>query len=323
MNSIAKQPLSIQYDPAHQLQHMLGTNGLPKNIVNDIFSRAEELLNADNTLKLTPPSLENKTVFTLFFEPSTRTRSAFEVAAKRLGANVVNLDVSQSATTKGESLLDTVSNLQAMGADIFVVRHSEEGIAEKIAKHVGTQTAVINAGDGCNEHPTQALLDAFTLHRLNYNFSALRIAIVGDIAHSRVARSQLYLFRTLGVNDLRVVGPKDFIPDDIKSLGATSSHNDLRSGLKDVDIIITLRIQRERMSSTHLPDLNAYFNEYGLTQETLAFAKPDAKVLHPGPINRNVEIAPEIADGPQSLILQQVTNGVAVRMAIMMMVTKI
>ena len=230
----------------------------------------------------------------------------------------MNLNINTSATSKGESLLDTLHNLQAMHTDMFVVRHNQSGAAEFIAQHVAPHVSVINAGDGCHAHPTQAMLDMFTIRRHKQHFPDLRVAIVGDILHSRVARSQIQALSTLGVGEIRVIGPKTLLPADSQTLGVHVYH-DMAAGLQDVDVIITLRLQFERMQGALLPSANEYFASYGLTTDKLKLAKPDAIVMHPGPINRGVEIASDVADGPQSVILEQVTHGIAVRMAVMSM----
>jgi aspartate carbamoyltransferase catalytic subunit len=240
------------------------------------------------------------------------------LAGKRLSADVINLNIETSATSKGESLLDTLKNLEAMQSDMFIVRHSDSGAAHFIAEHCTPNVAIINAGDGRHAHPTQAMLDMLTIRRHKGGFDGLKIAIVGDILHSRVARSQLQALTTLGVSDVRLVGPKTLVPSFFAQMGATICH-DLEAGLKDVDVVVMLRLQKERMKGALLPSESEFYRLYGLTEETLAWAKPDAIVMHPGPINRGVEISSEVADGKHSVILDQVTNGIAVRMAVMSM----
>lgn len=262
--------------------------------------------------------LRGKTITNLFFEASTRTRTTFELAAKRLSADVLNISISTSATAKGESLLDMLRNLEAMHCDMFVVRHSQSGAAHFIAGHVAPHISVINAGDGCHAHPTQAMLDMFTIRRHKQHFNDLRVAIVGDIKHSRVARSQIHALTTLGVAEVRVIAPKTLVPSEVQSLGVHVFHN-AEQGLRDVDVVIMLRLQNERMDGAFLPSSNEYFQLFGLTPQKLALAKPDAIVMHPGPINRGIEIDSLVADGGQSVILDQVTNGIAVRMAVMSM----
>lgn len=307
-----------QLTDSGQLKHFLTIEGLKRDLLTEIMDRAEQFSSISGRQVKKVPLLRGKTIMNLFFENSTRTRTTFELAAKRLSADVMNLNINTSATSKGESLLDTLHNLQAMHTDMFVVRHSQSGAAEFIAQHVAPHVSVINAGDGCHAHPTQAMLDMFTIRRHKQHFPDLRVAIVGDILHSRVARSQIQALSTLGVGEIRVIGPKTLLPADSKTLGVHVYH-DMETGLQDVDVIITLRLQLERMQGALIPSANEYFASYGLTEDKLKFAKPDAIVMHPGPINRSVEIASAVADGPQSVILEQVTHGIAVRMAVMSM----
>jgi aspartate carbamoyltransferase catalytic subunit len=262
------------------------------------------------------PLLRGKAVFNLFFEPSTRTRTTFEIAAKRLSADVINLAINISSATKGESILDTVANLAAMQADMFIVRHAASGAPYLIARHVAEEIHVINAGDGRHAHPTQGLLDMFTIRHYKKDFTGLRVAIVGDVLHSRVARSQIHALSILGVPEIRVVGPKTLLPTHVEAMGVHVYH-DMAKGLKDVDVVMMLRLQNERMQGALLPSPQEYFKFYGLTAEKLALARPDAIVLHPGPMNRGVEIDSDVADGKQSVILPQVTFGIAIRMAVM------
>ncbi|MGD8619849.1 MAG: aspartate carbamoyltransferase catalytic subunit, partial [Gammaproteobacteria bacterium] len=253
----------------------------------------------------------------LFFEASTRTRTTFELAAKRLSADVLNINITQSSAVKGETLLDTLRNLEAMHVDMFVVRHSDSGAAHFIANHVAPHVRVINAGDGRHSHPTQAMLDMFTIRRVKGpDFGRLRVAIVGDILHSRVARSQIHALNLLNTGEVRVVAPATLIPAHADSLGVHVFH-DLQSGIEGVDVIIMLRLQRERMQGALLPSEHEYYELFGLTNRKLAHAQPDVTVMHPGPINRGVEMDSEVADGPHSVILEQVTHGIAVRMAVM------
>lgn len=301
-----------------QLKHFLTIEGLKRDLLTEIMDRAEQFSSISGRQVKKVPLLRGKTIMNLFFENSTRTRTTFELAAKRLSADVMNLNINTSATSKGESLLDTLHNLQAMHTDMFVVRHSQSGAAEFIAQHVAPHVSVINAGDGCHAHPTQAMLDMFTIRRHKHHFPDLRVAIVGDILHSRVARSQIQALSTLGVGEIRVIGPKTLLPANSQTLGVHVYH-DMEAGLQDVDVIITLRLQFERMQGALLPSANEYFASYGLTEDKLKFAKPDAIVMHPGPINRGVEIASVVADGSQSVILEQVTHGIAIRMAVMSM----
>lgn len=301
-----------------QLRHFLTIEGLKRPLLTEIMDRAEQFSSIGHRQVKKVPLLRGKTIINLFFENSTRTRSTFELAAKRLSADVMNFNISTSATSKGESLLDTLHNLEAMHTDMFVVRHDQSGAAEFIAQHVAPHVSVINAGDGCHAHPTQAMLDMFTIRRHKQDFPNLRVAIIGDILHSRVARSQIQALATLGVGEIRVIGPQTLLPRDSQTLGVHVYH-DMSEGLKDVDVIITLRLQRERMQGALLPSAREYFRCYGLSEEKLRQAKSDAIVMHPGPINRGVEIASSVADGPQSVILEQVTHGIAIRMAVMSM----
>ncbi|SCY18579.1 aspartate carbamoyltransferase [Nitrosospira sp. Nl5] len=299
-----------------ELQHLLTTEGLPGPILLNILDTAESFVGVTERDVKKVPLLRGKSIFNLFFEPSTRTRTTFEIAAKRLSADVVNLNIAASSQSKGETLLDTVNNLSAMHADMFVVRHSQSGTAHLIARHVRAEIHIINAGDGRHAHPTQGLLDMFTIRHYKRDFHNLRVAIVGDILHSRVARSQIHALTTLGVPEVRVIAPKTLLPAKVERLGVHVYH-DMAQGLKDVDVLLMLRLQNERMLSARLPSAEEYFKYYGLTQEKLALARPDAIVLHPGPMNRGVEIDSAVADGKQSVILPQVTFGIAVRMAVM------
>jgi aspartate carbamoyltransferase catalytic subunit len=300
-----------------ELQHLLTTEGLPARILTDILDRAAGFVNVAERGEIKKvPLLHGKSVFNVFFENSTRTRTTFEIAAKRLSADVVNLNIGSSSTSKGETLLDTVDNLCAMHADMFVVRHSQSGAAHLIAKHVAPEIHVINAGDGRHAHPTQALLDMFTIRHYKKEFHNLRVAIVGDILHSRVARSQIHALTTLGVPEVRVIAPKTLLPTGVEKMGVHVYH-DMLQGLRDVDVVMMLRLQNERMQGAALPSAQEYFKYYGLTQEKLALAREDAIVMHPGPMNRGVEIDSSVADGSHSVILPQVTFGIAVRMAVM------
>jgi aspartate carbamoyltransferase catalytic subunit len=262
------------------------------------------------------PLLRGKTIVNLFFENSTRTRTTFELAATRLSADVLSMNIAVSATSKGESLLDTIRNLEAMHVDMFVVRHGISGAGHFIAQNTAPHISVINAGDGQHAHPTQAMLDMFTIRQYKKTFDHLKVVIIGDILHSRVARSQIQALRTLGVKEIRVIAPKTLLPQHVESLGV-KPFNNMEQGLIGSDVIMMLRLQKERMTSALLPSEREYFKCFGLTEKRLKLANPDAIVMHPGPINRGVEIESSIADGSQSVILQQVTNGVAIRMAIM------
>ena len=302
-----------------ELIHLLSTEGLSKDILTQILDTAENFVSVNDREVKKVPLLRGKSVFNLLFENSTRTRTTFEIAAKRLSADVFNLDIARSSTAKGETLLDTIDNLSAMAADIFVVRHSESGAPYLIAQHVAPHVHVVNAGDGRHAHPTQGLLDMYTIRHYKKDFSNLRVAIVGDVLHSRVARSDIHALTTLGAAEVRVVGPRTLVPSDMSSMGVRVFHN-LEEGIKDCDVIIMLRLQNERMSGALLPSSQEYFKSFGLTEKRLALAKPDAIVMHPGPINRGVEIDSAVVDGPQAVILSQVTFGIAVRMAVMSIV---
>ena len=307
-----------------ELQHLLTIDGLPRDILAAILDNAAPFtVVAEREVKKLP-LLRGKSVFNLFFENSTRTRTTFEIAAKRLSADVINLNINTSSTAKGETLLDTVDNLCAMQADMFVVRHASSGAPFLIAQHLAAMgfdhIHVINAGDGRHAHPTQGLLDMYTIRHYKKRFDNLVVAIVGDVLHSRVARSQIHALTTLGVPEIRVIGPNTLLPTEIGKLGVRV-FNDMRSGLKDVDVVMMLRLQNERMKGALLPSPQEFFKSYGLTAEKLQFARPDAIVMHPGPMNRGVEIDSAVADGPHAVILPQVTFGIAVRMAVMSMLT--
>ncbi len=299
-----------------ELIHLLSTEGLPKAVLTQILDTAGTFLSVNEREVKKVPLLRGKSVFNLFFENSTRTRTTFEIAAKRLSADVINLDIARSSTAKGESLLDTISNLSAMHADMFVVRHGESGAPHLIARHCAPHVRVVNAGDGRHAHPTQGLLDMYTIRHFKGDFTGLVVAIVGDIVHSRVARSAIHALATLGVPEIRAVGPRTLVPGDMAAMGARVCHT-LAEGIQGADVVIMLRLQNERMSGGLLPSAGEFFKSFGLTPEKLALAKPDAIVMHPGPINRGVEISSEVADGRQSVILPQVTFGIAVRMAVM------
>ncbi len=299
-----------------ELVHLLSIEGLPQANIHQILDTAGSFLSVNDREVKKVPLLRGKSVFNLFFENSTRTRTTFEIAAKRLSADVLNLDIARSSTAKGETLLDTVANLSAMHADMFVVRHSESGAPYLIAQHCAPHVHVVNAGDGRHAHPTQGLLDMYTIRHFKKDFRNLTVAIVGDIVHSRVARSDIHALNILGVPEIRAVGPKTLVPGDLKDMGVRVCH-DMAEGVRGADVVIMLRLQNERMSGGMLPSAGEFFKNFGLTPEKLALAKPDAIVMHPGPINRGVEIASTVADGAQSVILPQVTFGIAVRMAVM------
>ena len=308
----------LQLNKTGNLNHLLTTEGLKEDLIFKIFNLADSFLNINNRDIKNVPLLRGKTVCNLFFENSTRTRTTFEIAAKRLSADVINLDIPSSSQSKGESVLDTIDNLIAMGADIFIIRHSQPGMPEKIAKHVGPNVHVINAGDGHHEHPTQGLLDVFTIKKFKDNFKLLSTAIVGDIKHSRVARSEIFALSALGVPDIRLIGPKNLMPDNIK-VSNIKIFDSMEKGLRDVDVIMMLRIQKERMTGDNIPSEEDYFTNFGLRKKHLGLSKKDAIVMHPGPMNRGVEIDSEVADSDQSVILSQVTFGIAIRMAVMAM----
>jgi aspartate carbamoyltransferase catalytic subunit len=310
---------SPQLNEKGELQHLLSVEGLPREILVQILDTAESFVGVTERDIKKVPLLRGKSVFNLFFEPSTRTRTTFEIAAKRLSADVINLNIALSSQTKGESLLDTVANLSAMHADLFVVRHASAGAPFLIARGVKAHEHVINAGDGRHAHPTQGLLDLFTIRHYKKDFSRLTVAIVGDILHSRVARSLIHGLTTLGTPEVRVIGPQTLLPAGVESLGVRVFH-DMREGMKGADVIVMLRLQNERMSGALLPSAQEFFMTYGLTAEKLALAHPEAIVMHPGPMNRGVEIDSSVADGSHSVILPQVTFGIAVRMAVMSIV---
>ena len=309
-----------QFNAQGDLTHLLSTEGLSRETITRILDTAQSFLEvADRKVKKVP-LLRGKSVFNLFFENSTRTRTTFEIAAKRLSADVINLDVGRSSTAKGETLLDTIDNLVAMHADMFVIRHSESGAPYLVAEHLRRMgydgVHVVNAGDGRHAHPTQGLLDMYTIRHYKKDFASLTVAIVGDVLHSRVARSDIHALKTLGAAEIRIVGPQTLLPSAGERLGVCVCKS-LPEGLAGCDVVIMLRLQNERMSGALLPSAREYFKCYGLTPAMLALAKPDAIVMHPGPMNRGVEIASEVADGKQAVILSQVSFGIAVRMAVM------
>jgi len=305
-----------------ELKHLLSTEGLPAELIHHILDTAVPFAAVAEREVKKVPLLRGKSVFNLFFENSTRTRTTFEIAAKRLSADVINLNINTSSAAKGESLLDTVDNLAAMQADMFVVRHAASGAPYLIAQHLAAtgrnHIRVINAGDGRHAHPTQSLLDMYTIRHYKKDFSRLSIAIVGDVLHSRVARSQIHALTTLGVPEVRVIAPRTLLPTGVERMDVRV-FTDMREGLRGVDVVMMLRLQNERMQGALLPSSQEYFKFYGLTPEKLALAKPDAIVMHPGPMNRGVEIDSAVADGNQAVILPQVSFGIAVRMAVMAM----
>ena len=309
----------LQLNNEGRLHHFLSIEGLSRETITEILDVAESFISVGKREIKKVPLLRGKTVVNLFFEASTRTRTTFEIAAKRLSADVINLNPSISSTKKGETVLDTIDNLEAMHTDLFVVRHSNSGAAHLIAKHLPPHVRLINAGDGRHSHPTQAMLDAFTIRSYKKDFTKLKVAIVGDILHSRVARSLIHALNTLGVREVRVVAPKTLLPTAVEQLGVHPFHN-MYEGLEDVDVVVMLRLQRERMDGALIPSEQEYFRVYGLTDEKLSVAKDDAIVMHTGPMNRGLEIDSAVADGPRAVILPQVTNGIAVRMAVMALV---
>ncbi|MCK5829207.1 MAG: aspartate carbamoyltransferase catalytic subunit [Methylococcales bacterium] len=306
----------LQLNKEGRLKHFLTIDGLNKDILTEILDVAESFSTMPAQKVNKVPLLRGKTIVNLFFENSTRTRTTFELAATRLSADVLSINIAASATSKGESLLDTIRNLEAMHVDMFVVRHAISGAGHFIAQNTAPHISVINAGDGQHAHPTQAMLDMFTIRQYKKKFDHLNVVIIGDILHSRVARSQIQALNVLGVKEIRVVAPKTLLPQNVESLGV-KPFNNIEQGLEGSDVIMMLRLQKERMTSALLPNEREYFKCFGLTEERLKSASHDAIIMHPGPINRGVEIESSIADGSQSVILQQVTNGVAIRMAIM------
>jgi aspartate carbamoyltransferase catalytic subunit len=312
-------PRRLQLDEEGRLKHFLTTDGLDRALLTEILDRAEGFLGVARQAVKKVPLCRGKIIANIFFENSTRTRTTFELAAKRLSADVLNVNISTSATAKGETLLDTLRNLEAMNVDMFVVRHADSGAAQFIAEHAAPFVSVINAGDGSYAHPTQGMLDMFTIRRHKGAFEPLIAVIVGDVLHSRVARSQIGALRTLGAAEVRVVAPRTLIPAEAEEALGVRLCPDLASGVRDADVIILLRLQRERMNGAFLPSEHEYFQLFGLTEQRIGQAKPDAIVMHPGPINRGVEMDSGIADGARSVILEQVSNGLAVRMAVMSM----
>jgi aspartate carbamoyltransferase catalytic subunit len=320
-----KNPMSNQINKEGKLTHLLTLEGMPKEQLLYILDTAKQFVSvtSPNREVRKVPLLRGKSVFNLFFENSTRTRTTFEIAANRLSADVINLDIPTSSTSKGESLMDTIDNLIAMQADIFVVRHNISKAPIEIANHVPDHVHVINAGDGSHQHPTQGLLDAYTIRHFKKDFTKLKVAIIGDILHSRVAKSNIHALTTLGCHDIRAIGPESLLPSDLakdlNALGVKIYHK-VEDGITDADVVMTLRIQKERMDEGQVPEGAAFFKQFGLNPERLAMAKSDAIVMHPGPMNRGVEIDSSVADGKQSVILNQVTFGIAIRMAVMSIV---
>lgn len=298
--------------PLHR-RHLIGIEGLSADEITGILDVAEEFVDLNRQIEKKRTTLRGRTQINLFFEASTRTQSSFEIAGKRLGADVMNMSVGNSSVKKGETLIDTAMTLNAMHPDILVVRHHASGAVALLARKV--DCCVVNAGDGAHEHPTQALLDALTIRRNKGRIAGLTVAICGDVLHSRVARSNMLLLSTMGAR-VRVVAPSSLLPAGIEQYGV-EVHRRMESGLEDADIVMMLRLQRERMAGSFIPSVKEYFHYFGLDEAKLRRAKPDALVMHPGPMNRGVEIDSSVADGPQSLIREQVEMGVAVRMAVL------
>ena len=302
---------NIQFNDDKKLIHFL-------NIQNLSAQQILEILELADTVK--SKSLNGKTVASLFFEPSTRTKTTFELAAKRLGVDFINIDIANSSTSKGESIIDMIKTLEAMQCNMFVVRHSTSGIPHYIAEQVGNKISVINAGDGTHAHPTQAMLDMYTIKKYKTNFKDLNVAIVGDILHSRVAKSLITSLNILRVKNINIIGPKNLMPENINKLNVTYS-DQLEKGIDQADVIIMLRLQKERMREA-LISTDDYYEEFGLTKNKIKSAKKDVIVMHPGPINRGIEIDSDVADGPNSVILDQVSAGISIRMAIMSLILK-
>jgi aspartate carbamoyltransferase catalytic subunit len=316
-SEVVENEASLQIDSNGNLCHLLTLKGLEKSLLIDILDDAEQYLTEPGELPARSQSLAGRTVGNLFFEPSTRTRASFDLAGKRLGADVLNLDVNTSSRKKGESILDTIYTLEAMQVDVMVVRDASDGVPAYIARHVQPHVSILNAGESDVSHPTQGLLDVLTIRQHKGSFEGLTVAIVGDIRHSRVAMSATHALNTLGVGELRLVSPPVLAPDPDKVPGAIILDN-LVDGLADADVVMALRIQRERIGNLDgIPGIDEYFANYGVSHERLKVARPDAIVMHPGPMNRGIEIEGALADSKHSVITQQVTNGVAVRMAVL------
>jgi aspartate carbamoyltransferase catalytic subunit len=308
--------MTEQHRTNKSLRHLLTLEGLTRAQIEGLLTRAQKFVRPIGETPVTSNSLAGVTVANLFTEPSTRTRVSFELAAKRLGADVVNLEVQLSSRVKGESMLDTIYTLEACHVDVFVIRDAEAGVPGLVATSVKPHVSVLSAGEGSVSHPTQGLLDALTILQAKQKFDGLKVAIVGDVKHSRVARSAWHVFSTLGVGEIRVVAPKALMPEAAE-FSNCERFTSLDSGIAGVDVVMMLRIQKERMATAQIPDADRYFEKFGLSAARLAKAKPDAIVMHPQPMNRGIEIASDVADGPQSVIRDQVRNGVAVRMAVL------
>jgi len=302
-----------QLNSSGRLIHLLGLKGLPKKQLEKILDVADGLIDKKGSLQKSK-ILRDMSVANLFFEPSTRTRNTFEIAAKRTSAQTINVDLANSATKKNETLMDTMHTLKAMQIDMFVIRHNQNGLPHRVAENI-EGVSILNAGDGINAHPTQALLDMLTIRQHKKTFDKLSIAIVGDIRHSRVARSGIQAMKTLGTTDIRLIAPETLhYKEETPGL---ERFDNLKKGIEGADVIISLRMQKERMVAADIPDEQTYFENFGLTNEALKCAKPDVILMHPGPVNHGIELESSLVDGPHSVILQQVTNGIAVRMAVM------
>ena len=313
----------LQVNADGSLHHLLTLKGLEKSLLVELLDDAERYLSPAGRKPARSDVLAGRTVGNLFFEPSTRTRASFDLAGKRLGADVLNLDVNTSSRKKGESILDTIYTLEAMAVDIMVVRDASDGVSAYIARNVQPHVSVLNAGESDVSHPTQGLLDLLTIRQHKSEFESLVVAIVGDIRHSRVARSAAHGLQTLGVGELRLISPPAMAPEE-GELGFAKIVDNLEAGLRDADVVMALRIQRERIGNLDgVPGIDEYFANFGVSQQSMQLAKPDAIVMHPGPMNRGIEIEGTVADGPQSVITQQVTNGVAVRMAVLERVSRL
>jgi aspartate carbamoyltransferase catalytic subunit len=308
--------MTVQTRTNGTLRHLLTLEGLSRSQLEALLTRAQKFVKPVGEPPLQNNSLVGITVANMFTEPSTRTRVSFELAAKRLGADVVNLEVQLSSRVKGESMLDTIYTLEACHVDVFVIRDAEAGVPDLVANHVQPHVSVLSAGEGSVSHPTQGLLDALTILQAKKKFAGLKVAIVGDVKHSRVARSAWQVLSILGVGEIRIVAPRALMPEAGEFAGCERSTS-MDAGISGVDVIMMLRIQKERMATAQIPDADRYFAQFGLSSERLARAKADAIVMHPQPMNRGIEIASDVADGPQSVIRDQVRNGVAVRMAVL------
>lgn len=299
------------------VNHLIDMDSLDKEMIEALFALTQHFLDSCLNKGCSLKNLANRMAVNLFFEPSTRTRSSFTIATKRLGAILLSPNMDQSATIKGESLLDTIHAFEAMGVDLFIIRHPDNNTASFVAAELKSDAAIINAGDGNNQHPTQCLLDLFTISRHKKNFTDIKVAIIGDILHSRVARSLVEGLRIMGTTNISLIAPEALAPTEMDNYEGTSIYFSLEEGLKAADVVVALRIQKERMQAAAMPDPDHFYQKFGLTPTTLAYANSDAIVMHPGPMNRGIEIDSSVADGPQSVILEQIRNGVAMRMAIM------